>query len=83
MKELPNVGDIVTILKKPNMYSSRAGKNPLNLDYPFTGTVEEVLSKEIGSPVSINGYGFSFNYPGDGTEWEYATQKINNKFSIF
>lgn len=59
MKDL-YVGQTVTILKRPPMWSSAlSAKCPLShLTYPFTGIVEALQ----GDNANISGYGFSINY---------------------
>lgn len=57
------IGDYIYIKTKPTMYSSSLGNNPLELKYPFIGTVESEI-KNFGNYNSqtISGYGFCIDY---------------------
>lgn len=53
------IGNTITIFEKPRCWNSRLSKrNPLDLNYPFTGTIMD----KNGSALLISGYGFDLEY---------------------
>ena len=53
------IGDTITIHKKPDLWSSHfVDNNPLGLEYPWTGTIEDIGDPPSGLAGLISGYGF-------------------------
>lgn len=55
-----NIGDTITILQKPQMWSSElSNNNPLRLEYPWTGIITDLRQTDYGLAGLINDYGFA------------------------
>lgn len=71
------IGDIVTINKKPKMWNSHfVNRNPLCIEYPFTGKVINMHKSRDYDSANIGGYGFDLKSINS-----YSVRK--NNYEIF